>query len=181
MTDIVEEYMDNVVEEVSTKKKLKSTKKKDVDTKKKDVDTKEIEEKRESLCILAVLGTTYEYTGMKLSLVDVKRLSIKDVEKYYNRYQVVMGNKVTNGLVDTALQGASQMISYVCPIDDKEALCHDLQNDDLVKKELTEYAGYAVLKGGRMVALASALIQIGKHIKFTNNTLEQPTDPLEQS
>ena len=47
-----------------------------------DTDT-DIEEKRESLAILASLGTAKDYLGVQMSLGDVKKLSAKDVEKYY--------------------------------------------------------------------------------------------------
>ena len=36
-----------------------------------------------------------------------------------------------------------------------------------MKRELSTAAGYLVLKGGRFVALASALFHIVKHINFT--------------
>ena len=41
------------------------------------------ESKRESLSILASLGTTKEFLGVEMSLCDIKKLSTKDVEKYY--------------------------------------------------------------------------------------------------
>ena len=95
-----------------------------------------------------------------MSLGDVKRLPTKDVEKYYNRYQVLLGNKVTNGLVDTAIEAATELVSYVITIDDKKELCKDLQKNELVKQELNNLAGYVVLKGGKMVVLATGLLQI---------------------
>jgi hypothetical protein len=77
-----------------------------------------------------------------------------------------MGNNVTNGLVSTALEGATEMINYLVPIDDKKELCKDLQGNELVKRELNNVAGYVLLKGGRFVALASGLLQIAKHVKI---------------
>ena len=126
----------------------------------------DVEIKRESLAILASLGTTKEYLGVEMSLGDIKKLTAKDVEKYYNRYQTVLGKQVSSGLVESALQVASHAISYVVPVDDTEALSKDLQNDELVKRELTNFAGLLVLKGGRLVALASGLFQVAKHIRI---------------
>ena len=37
-------------------------------------------------------------------------------------------------------------------IDDTEELCYDLQNDELVKRELSNIAGLLVVRGGRLVA-----------------------------
>ena len=42
-------------------------------------------------------------------------------------------------------------------IEDTEKLISDLQNDELVRNELSNLAGLLVLKGGRFVALASGL------------------------
>ena len=126
----------------------------------------DLEVKRESLAILASLGTTEEFIGKAMSLGDVKRLSPKQVEKYFNRYKTVMGKKVTGGLVESAISAASVLISYVIPVDDVEALNEDLKNDDLVRRELSNFAGLLVLKGGRLVALASGLFKVAKHVKL---------------
>ena len=129
-------------------------------------DENDLEVKRESLAILASLGSTEEFLGKAMSLGDIKRLSPKGVEKYFNRYKTVMGKKVTGGLVESAISAASVLISYVIPVDDVEALNEDLKNDDLVKRELSNFAGLLVLKGGRLVALASGLFKVPKHVKL---------------
>ena len=126
----------------------------------------DIEVKRESLAILASLGSTEEFLGKAMSLGDIKKLSPKQVEKYFNRYKTVMGKKVSSGLVESAISAASVLISYVIPVDDVEALNEDLKNDDLVKRELSNFAGLLVLKGGRLVALASGLFKVAKHVKL---------------
>ena len=54
----------------------------------------DIEDKRESLAILASLGTAKDYLGVQMSLGDVKKLSPKDVEKYHYRYQASSESKL---------------------------------------------------------------------------------------
>ena len=56
------------------------------------------------------------------------------------------------------------------PIDDTEELCSDLQNDELVKRELSNIAGLLFVRGGRLVALGSALFQVARHIKFNSDS-----------
>jgi len=164
MSSILEQF-ETITE---TSEEPQQTEKKNSKSKKKVVEpSPEVEEKREQLSILAVLGTIEEYTGAKLSLADVKKLSVADVEKFHNRYQVKMGNQVSGSLVDMTIDGATEIISYFLPIDDKTNLCNDLKQNELLKQELNTTAGYAVLKGGRFVALGSALIQIAKHLKFS--------------
>ena len=127
-------------------------------------------EHQESLVILASLGTTKEYLGAEMSLEKIHKLSDKEVEKYFNRYQIVAGQKMANGLVDSAVKTATKVMSCFLPIDDKEALCADLQKDELVKRELSNIAGLLVVKGGRLVALGSALFQVARHIKFNSDS-----------
>ena len=141
----------------------------DTDQREEPKQSEDLEIKQESLAILASLGTTKEYLGVDMSLGDVKKLSVKDVEKYYNRYQAVLGKKISGGLVDSSLQLVSKVISYVVPVDDIEALCDDLKNDDLVNRELTNIVGLLALKAGRLTALASGLFQVAKHVKFNKN------------
>ena len=142
------------------------------------------EAKRESLAILASLGTTKEYLGVEMTLGNITKLSPKEVEKYFTRYQVVLGKQVTGSLVDSALNATSKVLSYALPIDDHEALSTDLQKDELVRRELANLAGLLVLRGGRMVALASGLIQVAKHIKLDKSkeipgtTQESPQEEL---
>ena len=130
----------------------------------------DVEYQKESLVILASLGTTKEYLGVEMSLEKIHKLSDKEVEKYFNRYQKVAGQKMANGLVDSAISTATKVISCFLPIDDTEELCYDLQNDELVKRELSNIAGLLVVRGRRLVALGSALFQVARHIKFIRDS-----------
>ena len=129
-----------------------------------------------SLVILASLRTTKEYLGVEMSLEKIHKLPDKEVEKFFNRYQKVAGQKMANGLVDSAISTATKVISCFLPIDDTEELCYDLQNDELVKRELSNIAGLLVVRGGRLVALGSALFQVVRHIKF-NTESENENEP----
>ena len=130
----------------------------------------DVEHQKESLVILASLGTTKEYLGVEMSLEKIHKLSDKEVENYFNRYQIVAGQKMANGLVDSAIRTATKVISCFLPINDTEELCYDLQNDKLVKRELSNIAGLLVVRGGRLVALGSALFQVARHIKFNSDS-----------
>ena len=130
----------------------------------------DVEYQKESLVILASLGTTKEYLGVEMSLEKIHKLPDKEVEKFFNRYQKVAGQKMANGLIDSAISTATKVISCFLPIDDTEELCYDLQNDELVKRELSNIAGLLVVRGGRLDALGSALFQVARHIKFNRDS-----------
>ena len=130
----------------------------------------DVDFQKESLVILASLGTTKEYLGVEMSLEKIHKLPDKEVEKFFNRYQKVAGQKMASGLVDSAISTATKVISCFLPIDDTEELCYDLQNDELVKRELSNIAGLLVVRGGRLVALGSALFQVVRHIKFNRES-----------
>ena len=130
----------------------------------------DVDYQKESLVIFASLGTTKEYLGVEMSLEKIHKLPDKEVEKFFNRYQKVAGQKMANGLVDSAISTATKVISCFLPIDDTEELCYDLQNDELVKRERSNIAGLLVVRGGRLVALGSALFQVVRHIKFNTES-----------
>ena len=136
----------------------------------------DVDFQKESLVILASLGTTKEYLGVEMSLEKIHKLPDKEVEKFFNRYQKVAGQKMANGLVDSAISTATKVISCFLPIDDTEELCYDLQNDELVKRELSNIAGLLVVRGGRLVALGSALFQVVRHIKFNRESESDDSD-----
>ena len=126
----------------------------------------DLESKRESLSILASLGTTKEFLGVEMNLGDIKKLSTKDVEKYHLRYQTILGKQLSSSLVDSAVLAASKAVSMVVSIDDTEQLYQDLKSDEIIKRELSSLAGLLILKGGRLVALASAFFHVAKHINI---------------
>ena len=134
----------------------------------------ETEINRESLAILASLGNTKEYLGEELSLGDIKTLKEVDVLKFYNRYQSVLRKQLHKGLIESFIRTTVKGLSYFLNFDDTEELSKDLQNDELVKRELALISGQLVLRGGRFVALGSGLFHVIKHIDFS--TKESKSD-----
>ena len=57
----------------------------------------------------------------------------------------------------------------------------DLKNEELVRNELSDLAGLLVLKGGRFVALASALFHVVRHVKIGNPSDAPATESKSES
>ena len=133
------------------------------------------EVKRESLAILASLGTTKVYLGEEMSLGDITKLKEGNVLKLHNRYQSVLGKELHKGLIEGFIRTAVSGLSYLINFDDVEELSRDLQKDELVKRELSLISGQLVLRGGRLVAIGSALFHVIRHIEFSSDkqSLEQ--------
>ena len=79
---------------------------------------------------------------------------------------MVNGQQVYSTLVKGRLGIFSKVVSRIITIDNPESLATDLREDKLVQRELSTFAGYLVLKGGRLVALASAFLQVAKHVDY---------------
>ena len=140
----------------------------------------EVEVERESLAILATLRTTKEYLSKDMTLADVHRLSKKDVRKYYKMYQMVNGQQVCNTLVKGSLGIFSKVVSHIIPID---SLATDLREGRLVQRELSTFAGYMVLREGRLIVLASAILQVAMHneIMVKPNTIEKEDSIVQEA
>ena len=133
------------------------------------------------LPLFATLGTVEEFIGVDMTFGDVKRLSVKDVEKYFVRYQAVLVKRVTVDLTETVIDVGTKATSYVLPIDDVDETAKELKKNDIVTRELSTYTGYLALNAGRFVALATALFIIAKHVKLGKPKEEaaQPQVPEE--
>ena len=113
----------------------------------------------------------------KRLMTSNQKLSTKDVEKYCLRYQTILGKQLSSSLVDSAVLAASKAVSMVVTIIDTEQLYQDLKSDEIIKRELRSFAGLLILKGGRLVALASVFFQVAKHVTIgkSQQAQEEPS------
>ena len=110
---------------------------------------------------------------MQLTHDQVKRLSDKDVQKYYKKYEAYIGNKTTEALVDSFIMLYSRGIGKVVSIDDVKSLQEELNMNYIITQELATLAGGLALRFGRFLALANTALITAKHIKFET----PPTPP----
>ena len=66
---------------------------------------------REKLGILVFTGTSEEVIGVQLTHEQVKRLSDKDGENHYKRYETYVGAKSTETLIESFLMLATKAVS----------------------------------------------------------------------
>ena len=56
---------------------------------------------REQLAILVVSGNCKDFLGVEFTQEQIKRLTKKDVEKYFKRYESAISSKTCDAIVDT--------------------------------------------------------------------------------
>ena len=72
--------------------------------------------------MLVSTGKSKEALGTQVTREQVKRLTDKEVKKFYKRYVAYLGSKTTETLMQSFLMLASKAIGMVVKVDDVEAL-----------------------------------------------------------
>ena len=127
---------------------------------------------REQLAVLVSTGKSKEAIGVQLTHEQLKRLTDKEVEKYYKRYETFVGSKTTESMVDSLLTLLTRGLQMVVEIDDIDAMKKELKEDFIINKEMTDFVGSLSLKYGKFLAPISAALITAKHIDF-NSHLEK--------
>lgn len=96
----------------------------------------------------------------------MKRLTDKDVQKYYKRYKTHVGAETTEAIVDSFVALFTRGLGMLAPIKDVEALQNDLRKDYIINKELTVLVGNLALRFGRMFMVANTALITAKHADF---------------
>lgn len=115
------------------------------------------------------MGKTKEALSTQLSHEQVKRLSGKDVKKFFKRHEAYLSGKTTETLIQSFFMLTRKAIDMVIKVDDVEALQNDLQKDFEINSTLSSVSGNMVLRCGRLVAVANAALSTVWH-KFWERT-----------
>ena len=73
-------------------------------------------------------------------------------------------------MIDSVICLASKALGFLVKIKDPDAFQKELKNDYIINQELSNLAGNAALKCGRMLAVANAALITKKHIDFTKES-----------
>ena len=117
----------------------------------------ESDHRDEQLAILVASGNCKEMLGVQLTQEQIRRLSKKDVEKFFKRYESSMSSKTCDAIVDTFIQLSCRTLASFLPLD-QEKLLNNLKKDFMVKRELYVIAGGLYLRYGKYMAAASAAL-----------------------
>ena len=124
---------------------------------------------REQLAVLVSTGKSKEAIGVQLTHEQLKRLTDKEVERYYKRYETFVGSKTTESMVDSLLTLLTRGLQMVIEIDDVDAMKKELKEDFIINKEMTDFVGGLSLKCGKFLAPISAALITAKHIHLDKN------------
>ena len=135
---------------------------------------------REQLAVLVSTGKSKEAIGVQLTHEQLKRLTDKEVEKYYKRYETFVGSKTTESMVDNLLTLVTRALQMVIEIDDVDAMKKELKEDFIINKEMTNFVGSLSLKYGKFLAPISAALITAKHIDFNSHLEKNDKAKLEE-
>ena len=135
---------------------------------------------REQLAVLVSTGKSKEAIGVQLTHEQLKRLTDKEVEKYYKRYETFVGSKTTESMVDNLLTLVTRGLQMVIEIDDVDDMKKELKGDFIINKEMTDFVGELSLKYGKFLAPISAALITAKHINFNSHLEKNDKAKLEE-
>ena len=98
----------------------------------------DIEIHRNRIAAVIAGGNSQYYFGKVI--LDADKLSIKDVEKYYAKYEQKLGADMTKSLGRTAIEMYTRIFSMFIPIDSTENLNNDLEKDPIISTTLNTIA-----------------------------------------
>ena len=119
---------------------------------------------REQLAILVSTGKCKDAIGVNLTHEQVRRLEDKDVMRHYKRYEIYVGAKTTETLIESFLSFSTKALSLGVLLKGTEALQNELKNDYIITKELSNISGNLALRYGRLLAVANAFLNTAKHV-----------------
>ena len=122
---------------------------------------------REQLVILVSTSKCKEAIGVNLTHEQVRRLEDKEVMKHYKRYETYVGAKAAETLIESFLSFSTKTLGLVVQLKDTEALHHELKNDYIITKELSNISGSLALRCGRLLAVANEFLITAKHVDFS--------------
>ena len=131
--------------------------------------------------MLVSTGKTKEAIGVQLTHDQVKRLCDKDVQKYAKRYETYVGPKTTESLIDSVICLASKALGWAVKIKDLDVFQKELKYDYIINQELSNLAGNAALKCGRLLAVAKAPLITTRHIDFGKEFTAMLANAAEES
>ena len=121
---------------------------------------------REQLAILVSTGKAKEAIGQNLTHEEVRRVTDKDVQKFYKRYETFVGAKTTETFLDSFLTLFTRAVGMIAPIKDVEAMKNDLKKDYITNKELSTFVGNLSLRCGPMLMAFNTALITTKHVDF---------------
>ena len=138
------------------------------------------EDHREQLAVLVVSGKSKEMVGIDLNQDQVKSLTEKVVEKYFTRYdEASLSAKTCDAMVETFLQLSCQTLARFLSVDQERHL-KEMNENFMVKRELTMTAGRLSLKYGRIMAIANAALLTAKNLTPCKEPVASTCKELDQ-
>ena len=93
--------------------------------------------------------------------------------KYHKRYEIYIGAKTTDSMIDNFLALAIKAAGFVVKIDNADALKNEPKGDFIISKEMSQFFGSVALKYGNFIALVNAAAITAKHVDFSTGQITE--------
>ena len=94
----------------------------------------------------------------------MQRLTDKEVQRLYKRYETYVGARATESLVDNVVSLYVSVVGFFIKLSDEKELKQELTKDYLINRELSTLVGGFALRYGRLLTLATTAIITAKHV-----------------
>ena len=124
------------------------------------------ESKRERLSAIVAGGGSRQYLGREVQLSDIDKMSTKEIDKLYCRYEARLGASMTktlgNSFINLYVMGVARYFNVTNP----PKLIEDLEEDPFINHALTSICCELYYKYGMYLAPFTAMLTTARYIDF---------------
>ena len=124
---------------------------------------------KQRIAELISAGNSKEYLGKQITLDQLGKMSHCEIEKCYAIYEAKLGLKMTKSLGQSLITLYTASISHLFPIDNKEKLAKDLNDDPIINASLSSISSYLYFQYGAVLAPFAATMITFAHIINSEN------------
>ena len=152
-----------------------------------DFDNTKLKELKEKLILVVASGKSKQFLGKALTTKDIEELDDNQIQKFYARYEAVLGGMITKQLKHHICHAYSRFVSFICPtlnfkIEDIAGLTTSLNDGPFIDLALSSLTCKLYHEYGHLLApIEAAIITSGYVSSLDASTLDASELQLDTS